>query len=282
MQTVTTAEELEKALRPYRREGLVTGFVPTMGALHEGHLSLVRCSLERDPVTVVSIFVNPTQFNDPEDLQRYPRMPGHDLALLEGVLRRDDVVFLPDEKTIYPEPDRRVFDLGRLGEVLEGEFRPGHFNGVAQVVSRLFALVQPGRAYFGEKDFQQLAVIRRMTALLHLPVEIIPCPVVREEDGLAMSSRNLRLDEQERKDAPRIYHTLLAAREKKEEMSPRRLEEWAARTIDEAQTLRTEYVRIVHADTFEPVLRWDDPGPKRVLAAVWAGNVRLIDNIPFD
>ncbi len=282
MRTVQFPDELDEALAPFRRTGAKIGFVPTMGALHEGHLSLIRCSLPRDTVTVVSIFVNPTQFNDPEDLRRYPRMPGHDLALLENLLRGDDVVFLPDEKTIYPEPDHRHFDLGDLDTLLEGAFRPGHFQGVAQVVSRLFGLVRPARAYFGEKDFQQLAVIRRMVHLLSLPVEIVPCPIIREKDGLAMSSRNLRLSEEARRQAPRIYETLLEAYRKRKEMPFPELEKWAISRIDEAPALRTEYFRIVRADTFRPARHWDDPGPKRALTAVWAGDVRLIDNIPFD
>ncbi len=274
-------EELEGHLLPRRERREAVGFVPTMGALHEGHLSLIRCSLQRDPVTVVSVFVNPTQFNDPEDLKKYPRRPEEDLALLERVLRPGDIVFMPAEKTIYPEPDRRTFDFGDLDKVLEGAFRPGHFNGVAQVVSRLFAIVRPDRAYFGLKDFQQLAIIRRMTEMLALPVTIIPCPIIREADGLAMSSRNLRLGKAEREQAPRIYRTLQAATTLKNKMNVTELEQWVKEKIEEAPRLKTEYFRIVHADTFRPVTSWDDPGPKQGLVAVWAGNIRLIDNIEF-
>ncbi len=281
MLTARLPEELDKVLGPFREKGEDTGFVPTMGALHEGHLSLIRCSLQRDPVTVVSIFVNPTQFNDPEDLKKYPRREKEDLAMLEQVLRPGDVVFLPGEKTIYPEPDERIFDFGLLDKVLEGEFRPGHFNGVAQVVSRLFEIVQPGRAYFGLKDFQQLAVIRRMTEMLALPVTLIPCPIVREADGLAMSSRNLRLGKEEREQAPRIYRTLQVATTLKEKMTVQELEQWVKEKIEEAPLLKVEYFRIVHADTFRPVKNWDEPGPKQGLAAVWAGKIRLIDNISF-
>ncbi len=282
MLTVKLPEELDRHLAPFREKGRDTGFVPTMGALHEGHLSLIRCSLQQDPVTVVSIFVNPTQFNDPEDLKKYPRRTKEDLALLEQVLRADDVVFLPEEKTIYPEPDTRIFDFGLLDKVLEGEFRPGHFNGVAQVVSRLFELVKPVRAYFGLKDFQQLAVIRRMTEILSLPVTLIPCPIIREPDGLAMSSRNLRLGKEEREQAPRIYRTLQAATTLKNNMSVQELEQWVKEKIEEAPRLKVEYFRVVRADTFRPVKDWNEPGPKQGLVAVWAGEVRLIDNVSFE
>ena len=282
MLTSRLPAELDSSLASFRKQGTGPGFVPTMGALHEGHLSLIRCSLRQDPVTVVSIFVNPTQFNDPEDLKKYPRRTEEDLALLEQVLRPDDIVFLPEEKTIYPEPDRRRFDFGHLDKVLEGEFRPGHFNGVAQVVSRLFEIVRPSRAYFGLKDFQQLAIIRRMTAMLALPVTIISCPIVREEDGLAMSSRNLRLGKEEREQAPRIYRTLQAAISLKGNMTVPELEQWVKEKIQEAPRLKVEYFRIVHADTFRPVKDWNEPGPKQGLAAVWAGDVRLIDNVSFE
>ena len=281
MLITTLPKELDEHLEPLRKEDRSIGFVPTMGALHEGHLSLIRCSLQHDPLTVVSIFVNPTQFNDPDDLKKYPRRPEEDLTLLQEVLRPGDMVFMPGEQTIYPEPDTRVFDFGHFDKVLEGEFRPGHFNGVAQVVSRLFEIVRPSRAYFGLKDFQQLAIIRRMTQMLALPVTIIPCPIIREADGLAMSSRNLRLGNEEREQAPRIYRTLQVATTLKNKMNVQEMEKWVREKIDEAPTLQTEYFRIVHADTLQPVTSWDDPGPKQGLVAVWAGNIRLIDNIEF-
>ena len=276
-----TKIELEKKLKSRQGGGPLHGFVPTMGALHEGHLSLIRCSLSNDPRTVVSIFVNPTQFNDPEDLKKYPRNTAADLELLDKILRPGDLVFLPEEKEIYPEPDRRVFDFGELDKVMEGKFRPGHFNGVAQVVSRLFDIVHPRNAYFGLKDFQQLAVIRKMTEMLDLPVNIIPCPIVREADGLAMSSRNIRLGKKERQEAPLIFKTLTEAVSMKNKLPVEKLKEWVIARIENNSSLRVEYFEIVHADTLRTVRSWNEPGNKQGCIAVIAGDVRLIDNISF-
>ncbi len=276
-----TKIELEKKLKSRQGGGPLHGFVPTMGALHEGHLSLIRCSLSNDPRTVVSIFVNPTQFNDPEDLKKYPRNTAADLELLDKILRPGDLVFLPEEKEIYPEPDRRVFDFGELDKVMEGKFRPGHFNGVAQVVSRLFDIVHPRNAYFGLKDFQQLAVIRKMTEMLKLPVHLIPCPIVREADGLAMSSRNIRLGKNERQEAPLIFKTLTEAVSMKNKLPVEKLKEWVIARIENNSSLRVEYFEIVHADTLRTVRSWNEPGNKQGCIAVIAGDVRLIDNISF-
>ncbi len=276
-----TKIELEKKLKSRQGGGPLHGFVPTMGALHEGHLSLIRCSLSNDPRTVVSIFVNPTQFNDPEDLKKYPHNTAADLELLDKILRPGDLVFLPEEKEIYPEPDRRVFDFGELDKVMEGKFRPGHFNGVAQVVSRLFDIVHPRNAYFGLKDFQQLAVIRKMTEMLDLPVNIIPCPIVREADGLAMSSRNVRLGKNERQEAPLIFKTLTEAVSMKNKLPVEKLKEWVIARIENNSSLRVEYFEIVHADTLRTVRSWNEPGNKQGCIAVIAGDVRLIDNISF-
>lgn len=256
-----------------------TGFVPTMGALHEGHISLVkRCRKECDTV-VVSIFVNPTQFNDQNDLVKYPRTPEADLALLEkaGV----DCVFMPEVDEIYPEKDTRVFGFGELEQVMEGEHRPGHFNGVAQVVSRLFDIVKPDKAYFGEKDFQQLAIIRKMAEQLGLSLEIVGCPIERGADGLALSSRNARLNAKQREEAPMIYKTLKDAVGLKAEMNVNQLEKWISDKINECPELKTEYISIADAATLQPVDSWDKTREERVFAAVWAGDVRLIDNIEF-
>ena len=190
METITNSEELRRALGSRNRSGI--GFVPTMGALHAGHRSLVERARRECATVVVSVFVNPTQFDDKTDLKNYPRTPEADLRLLEEV--GADYVFMPSVEEVYPEPDTRTFDFGMIDKVMEGATRPGHFNGVAQVVSRLFDLVKPAKAYFGEKDFQQIAVIREMVRQLRIPVEIIPCPIVRGEDGLALSSRNTLLD----------------------------------------------------------------------------------------
>ncbi|MEG2820208.1 MAG: pantoate--beta-alanine ligase, partial [Muribaculaceae bacterium] len=206
MQTVRTVKELKNAVKAFRDGGKNIGLVPTMGALHEGHISLVkRCNAEND-VTVVSVFVNPTQFNNKEDLKTYPRTEDADAKLLE--VAGCDIVFMPTPNEVYPEPDTRIFSLGAVADVMEGAKRPGHFNGVAQIVSKLFYFVEPNRAYFGEKDFQQIAVIRSMVALESINVEIVSCPIVRESDGLAKSSRNVRLTPEMRKIAPNIAQIL--------------------------------------------------------------------------
>ncbi len=212
MQIFKTRATLADRVEEHKGRGRVVGMVPTMGALHEGHLSLVRLAKSRCDIVVVSIFVNPTQFNDPEDLKRYPRTPEADAKLLEA--EGCDILFLPTVEEIYPEPDTRVFDFGYIGEVMEGAKRPGHFNGVAQVVSRLFTIVKPDVAFFGRKDFQQIAIVKSMVKQLHFNIEIVSCPIVREEDGLAMSSRNALLDPAGRAAAPQIYRTLQMAVER--------------------------------------------------------------------
>ena len=254
-----------------------TGLVPTMGALHEGHLSLVeKCRAECDRA-VVSVFVNPTQFNDPNDLKNYPRTEEADLALLEktGV----DYVLMPSVEDIYPQKDTRVFDLGTTDKTMEGAHRPGHFNGVAQVVSRLFDIVRPERAYFGEKDFQQIAVIKAMTAQLKLPVEIVECPIVRGEDGLALSSRNTLLDEAHRAAAPHIYATLRAAVEKSHEMTPAELKAWVTAEVERNPLLKVIYYQSVDALTMQEVAAWSDSVRIQGCIAVQAGEIRLLDNI---
>lgn len=258
-----------------REEGV--GFVPTMGALHEGHLSLVAAARAECRRVVVSIFVNPTQFNDPADLRRYPRTLDRDLQLLEkaGV----DRVFVPSVEEIYPEPDTRVFDFGSIDKVMEGATRPGHFNGVAQVVSRLFELVRPEKAYFGEKDFQQIAVIRAMVAQLALPVEIVSCPIVRDADGLALSSRNTLLDTAHRAAAPRIYKVLREAVEQSRRLSPVELETWVIAEVEREPLLRVIYFQAVDAQTLQRVADWSDAPAIQGCIAVQAGAIRLIDNI---
>ena len=278
---VQTQKELQEKLDKVSENNLTHGLVPTMGALHEGHVSLIRCSLSHDSLTIVSVFVNPTQFNDPEDLKKYPRNPKADLEILGKVLRSGDLVFMPDEKEIYPEPDHRIFDFGILDKIMEGAFRPGHFNGVAQVVSRFFEMVKPQNAYFGLKDFQQLAVIKEMVHMLRLPIHIIPCPIIRESDGLAMSSRNIRLGKKEREETPIIYRTLSEAVRQKSKLPVNKLKKWVIARIEKNSSLQVEYFEIVHADTLQPVDAWDEPGEKQGCIAVWAGKIRLIDNISF-
>ncbi len=258
--------------------GATVGFVPTMGALHRGHLSLVERARAECDTVVVSIFVNPTQFNDPHDLENYPRTEQEDLQLLRqaGV----DWVFAPSVSEIYPEPDTRVFDFGPLDRVMEGACRPGHFNGVAQVVSRLFEIVRPARAYFGEKDFQQLAIVRRMVEELGLPIQVVGCPIVRDADGLAKSSRNLLLTPAARAAAPGIYRALsdVAAVARRDGYTVAQTKALITAQIDQSPELRTEYAEIVDAATLQPVSEWGAL-PLRCCVAVRAGNIRLIDNI---
>jgi pantoate--beta-alanine ligase len=279
MKLFKTIKELQQALSEDRRNGLSIGFVPTMGALHQGHLSLVeRAGLENDRV-VVSIFINPTQFNDPNDLKNYPRTLGDDSAMLGQ--STCDYLFLPDEKEIYPEPDTRKFDFGFLETVMEGHFRPGHFNGVAQVVSKLFEIVKPDKAYFGRKDFQQYSVIKAMCHMLLLPVRIIPCDIVREADGLAMSSRNALLTERHRAAAPQIFSILQEAVSESEFFGPEGIKKRVTAKIDSIPLLELEYFDIVDEGTLQPVSSWDEKGTKVGCIAVFAGSVRLIDNIVF-
>ncbi len=275
MKAFATVNELREALRAVRN-GTV-GFVPTMGALHEGHISLVERARKECDTVVVSVFVNPTQFNDKTDLKNYPRTPEADAAMLEaaGV----DYVLFPTVEEIYPEPDTRVFEFGLVDKVMEGATRPGHFNGVAQVVSRLFAIVEPDKAYFGEKDFQQIAVIRAMVAQLGLKVEIVDCPIIRDTDGLARSSRNTLLDKAHRVAAPHIYEVLSAAASKTGEMTPDELSAWVVEQVNAEPLLETIYFQAVDAQTMQQVHSWDESPRIQGCIAVQAGAIRLIDNI---
>ena len=275
METITNSEELRRALGSRDRSGI--GFVPTMGALHAGHRSLVERARRECATVVVSVFVNPTQFNDKTDLKNYPRTPEADLRLLEEV--GADYVFMPSVEEVYPEPDTRTFDFGMIDKVMEGATRPGHFNGVAQVVSRLFDLVKPAKAYFGEKDFQQIAVIREMVRQLRIPVEIIPCPIVRGEDGLALSSRNTLLDTDHRTAAPYIYKVLKAAVEKSHQTTRDQLAAWVTAQVESNPLLKVIYFQVVDAATMQQVRTWEESPAIQGCIAVQAGDIRLIDNI---
>ena len=274
-ESITNSEELGRALGSGDRSGI--GFVPTMGALHAGHRSLVERARRECATVVVSVFVNPTQFNDKTDLKNYPRTPEADLRLLEEV--GADYVFMPSVEEVYPEPDTRTFDFGMIDKVMEGATRPGHFNGVAQVVSRLFDLVKPAKAYFGEKDFQQIAVIREMVRQLRIPVEIIPCPIVRGEDGLALSSRNTLLDTDHRTAAPYIYKVLKAAVEKSHQTTPDQLAAWVTAQVESNPLLKVIYFQVVDAATMQQVRTWEESPAIQGCIAVQAGDIRLIDNI---
>jgi pantoate--beta-alanine ligase len=276
---IETIIELQNKLNVFKKSGTI-GFVPTMGALHAGHISLVKRAVSETQFVVVSIFVNPTQFNDKSDLEKYPRNLNADLKLLEKT--ECQIVFTPKTEEIYPEPDTRKFDFGVLETVMEGKHRPGHFNGVAQVVSKLFEIVQPDKAYFGLKDFQQLAIIKEMIRQLKLTVEIVPCPIIREKSGLAMSSRNELLTLEERKNASVISQTLLEAKKLSAKKSVRELVDWVAQTINKNRYLTVEYVEIVDVRKLQPVKNWDENGGKVCCVAVFCGKIRLIDNIVFN
>lgn len=275
-----TKDELISHLESLRGNQKSIGLVPTMGALHEGHISLVTRSTRENDCTVVSIFVNPTQFNDSSDLEKYPRTPEKDLEILQdnGV----NVVFMPPVEEMYPETDRRLFNLKGLDLVLEGATRNGHFNGVAQIVSKLFLITLPHRAYFGQKDFQQLVIIRRLVEILELDLEIVACPIIREKDGLAMSSRNARLGRKERKEAPYIYQSLLKALEMKAEFSPGDLKLWVEARFAQNPLTELDYFEIVEDKTLKPIASWAEGVNKVACIAVLMGGVRLIDNLIFD
>ena len=279
MNIYKSIEDLQAFVEAERAKGLRIAFVPTMGALHAGHLSLVRRALNECDRCIVSVFVNPTQFNDPRDLETYPRTLEADSSLLASV--GTSALFAPEVSTIYPEEDTRTFEVGAVAEVMEGRYRPGHFNGVMQVVSRLFDIVRPDCAYFGEKDFQQIAVIRAMVRLIGSPVEIIACPIVRESDGLALSSRNVRLSAEERREAPQIYRILSESRSWAKEMSPQQVIERVTEQINAVPHLRVEYFEIVDTDSLQPIASWSDSPAPHGCITVYCGEVRLIDNIAY-
>jgi pantoate--beta-alanine ligase len=267
--------EVQQCLQDQKNK--TTGFVPTMGALHQGHLALVHKAAEENDIVVCSIFVNPIQFNNPDDLKKYPRNLEEDCLLLEKA--GCHVVFAPDVKEMYPEPVKETFDFGMLDKVMEGAFRPGHFNGVAVVVKKLFEIVKPAKAYFGLKDYQQLQIVKSMVRMIHSPVEVISCPTVREPDGLAMSSRNRRLSPELRGRAPVIYQTLSALADIKKTLSVEQYKRWAVDHIESAKPLKVEYFEIADATSLQSVDSWDASGGLVACTAVWAGEVRLIDNI---
>lgn len=279
MKIVKGINELKGYLVDSKRNGKRVGLVPTMGALHKGHLSLVeRCVREND-ICVVSVFVNPTQFNDKHDLETYPRTLEADCALLESA--GCDFVFAPSVEEMYPEPDTRTFDFGTVMQVMEGAKRPGHFNGVAQVVSKLFYIVEPDNAYFGEKDFQQIAVIRAMVKQLQIPVQINACPIVREADGLALSSRNTRLTPALRQKAPLIARTLQESKAMAATKSVCEVIDYVVNTLNADPDLEVEYYEIVDGDSLVSIQDWKDTSYAVGCVTVYCGEVRLIDNIKY-
>ena len=279
MKVIHTIEDFQAGLSVLKAQGKKVGLVPTMGALHAGHASLVKRSVNENDVTVVSVFVNPTQFNDKNDLVKYPRTLEADCKLLEDC--GATLVFAPSVEEMYPEPDTRQFGYAPLDTVMEGAFRPGHFNGVCQIVSKLFDAVKPHRAYFGEKDFQQLAIIREMVRQMKFDLEIVGCPIVREEDGLALSSRNARLSSDERENALNISRTLFKSRTFAATHSVSETQKMVEDAIAAAPGLRLEYFEIVDGNTLQKIGDWNETSYAVGCITVFCGEVRLIDNIKY-
>ena len=279
MKVISSICQLRECLAQHRDEGQSIGFVPTMGALHEGHASLVRRSVKENDITVVSVFLNPTQFNDPKDLERYPRTLEADCRLLEEC--GADITFAPSVEEIYPEPDTRQFSYPPTDSVMEGAMRPGHFNGVCQIVSKLLSYVEPDRLYLGEKDYQQIAVIRRMVEDLGFKVEIVPCPVVRQSDGLALSSRNALLSDDERVTAANIYRIMNESRSRG--LTVQQTHDWVVEGINSIDGLEVQYFSIVDGDSLADVASWDDAPSIVGCITVFCGKkpIRLIDHIRY-
>ncbi len=277
MKIFNTVDGIRDEVHALRAKGLSIGFIPTMGALHEGHLSLLRQAMEENDISICSIFVNPIQFNNEQDLSKYPRTLDDDCKKLEKA--GCSLVFAPSVEEMYPDDVSEKFDFGPLQEVMEGAHRPGHFNGVAVVVKRLFEICLPHRAYFGEKDFQQLMIIKALVKQVNLPVEIIGCPIIREDDGLAMSSRNARLSPEERVNAAFIYKALskikLRAGQKPLEDILSRITE----RLNSVPGMEVEYLQVADENTLLPIKYWDDAENIRVFAATFLGETRLIDNL---
>lgn len=277
MKIIKTIKEIHQLIISLQKEGKKIGFVPTMGALHEGHLSLVKSSVAENELTVVSVFVNPTQFNNKKDLEKYPRNFEQDFSLLSQ--NACDIVFAPSDNEMYPEKDKRIFDFGNLDKVMEGKHRPGHFNGVGQIVSKLFEAVPANSAYFGLKDFQQLAVIQEMVRQLKIDIKIVPCPIIREENGLAMSSRNELLTKEQRDEASFIFETLSEIKKLSATKSVEEIEAWGLAKIKEYKNFNLEYLEIVDNKTLNTVTNWQTGNGISACVAIFAGEVRLIDNI---
>ncbi len=277
MITFSKISDINNFVREQRNNGKTIGFVPTMGALHKGHLELMKQAKQENDFLVVSIFVNPIQFNNPEDLKKYPRDVNKDKELLENI--GCDVLFAPTVEEMYPENVTKKYNFGSLETVMEGASRPGHFNGVAIVVSKLFEIVQPHKVYFGEKDYQQLAIIKKLVETEQLPVEIIPCPIVREADGLAMSSRNERLTDEEKATAPYIYQTLKFAKKGSDTICPGPLKQMVVNMFKARDEFDLEYFELADDENLQPISSWSSSPGILAFVVVKLGNVRLIDNI---
>ena len=288
MQTLTTVAALTAAIEEAKKSGKTIGLVPTMGALHEGHLSLIHKARQQNDLVVVSVFVNPIQFNNQEDLAKYPRTVEADCEKLAAA--GADIAFVPSVEEMYPEPVNTVYHFGPIEQVMEGPRRPGHFSGVAVVVRKLFDLTQPNRAYFGEKDYQQIAIIRNLLEQIKYPIELVPCPIVRADDGLALSSRNMRLSPEARAVAPTIYATLQQAVEMSEVEDIETVHDFVIDTLSSFQEINglaenlkfePEYFEIVDDTSLQPIAQWEDAKGVVGCIAVWLDGVRLIDMVRF-
>ena len=281
MKIIDTVAALQLAVTEAKQQGLSVGLVPTMGALHEGHASLIRQCVAENQLTVVSVFVNPTQFNDPKDLQHYPRTFEADAQLIASL--GGDIVFAPSVEEIYPQEDKRVFSYPPIDTVMEGARRPGHFNGVCQIVSKLFDMVSPDKAYFGEKDFQQIAVVRAMMRDLGYKFQLVPCPIVRETSGLALSSRNALMSEDERVLATNIYRTLRESVVFSQAHTVAETQQFVVNQLNALEGLEEEYYEIVNGETLQTVTSWEDAAQILGCITVFCGArpVRLIDNISY-
>ena len=269
-------KEIDQIISLYKQNGKTIGFVPTMGALHQGHISLINYSKQQTDITVCSIFVNPTQFNNASDLTHYPRTPEADIKLLEDA--GCDILYMPEVEDVYPESDNRTFNFGYLDTILEGAKRPGHFNGVGQVVSILLEGVKPDKSYFGSKDYQQVMVVKSLVKQLQLPVEIIACPILREVDGLAMSSRNTRLSLEERKIAALVPQIMKEAIKIAKEQGIPAAKLVVAESVSKQEMMKLEYYEICDAITLESINELIPNQQAVSLIAVFVGNIRLIDN----
>lgn len=272
--------ELLELINQLKTQGKIIGFVPTMGALHPGHLSLIQNSIKECDITVCSIFVNPTQFNNKEDFDKYPRDFSTDIEMLEE--KKCDIIFIPSKEEMYPVEDKRTFNFGELENVMEGAHRPGHFNGVAQIVSKLFDAVPAHKAFFGQKDYQQYAIIKELVKQENYKIEIIACPIVREDSGLAMSSRNQRLSITDKEKSALIYSTLKWARANQSNYPVLELKKMVEEKFHEIDGLDLEYFDIVDDISLQPITNWEQEGIKIGCVAIFCGNIRLIDNIVFN
>ena len=280
MKIFNTIAETRQYLDKMNTDGKTIGFVPTMGALHKGHLNLVKQAKKENDICVCSIFVNPIQFNNQDDLQKYPHQIDADISYLKEL--DCDVLFNPTVEEMYPEPDNSKFDFGQIENVMEGRNRPGHFNGVAIVVKKLFEIIQPTKAYFGKKDYQQLLIVKTLVQQYKLSPEIIGCDIVREDNGLAMSSRNERLDFWKRKEAEFIYESLQGAKQMKEYLSPVQLKKWVLERFRNKDMFVLEYFEVADSKTLQPLEKWEDSDSSIAFIVAHVDGVRLIDNIELN